>query len=267
MVTLSPVVKLDDKNTFEVIRVVPIELATVRLQDAILKSTFRFKKTFNEIISVGGLHNFLNFQGKILLSFVMRDEIIAKFNPNKYAAVIKSLNPDLYTTIDGETYEGEFSLSLKEIGRIHKQNKELLALCPDYHPVGLVKGCSMKQIDYHIMLLKSLGIVDFIFHTGDFFRHGNPEMISRARNYLIRIRKHARHLYLYGMGSQKRLLEFSFADVYISFKHFVTARNGYRFVGTKTMKYKGSFVPQIVTDNFIEMYKNVKDLDKQVKLL
>ena len=267
MVVLSPIVKLDSKDTYRVFEVLPIELITVRLQDLVSKNTFRFNKTYREIISAGGLHGFLKYRGQILLSLIMKDEIIANFNPKKYAKAIKSLAPNSYTTIDGETYEGEYSLSLSEIERIHSQNKELVALCPDCQPIGLVKGCSMKQIDYHITLLKSLGIEDFVIHVGDFFRRGDPEMIRRAKSYSLRARKRARHLFLYGMGSQKILLKFSFADVYVSFNHFVTARNGMRFVGTKKTKYSGSYNPQIVIDNFVEMYKNVKKLNKQLKLL
>lgn len=266
MVVLSPIVKLDAKDTFGVLNVLPIDLATVRLQDVVLKGTFRFKKTYREIVSAGGLHDFLKFRGRILLSLIMRDEIIANFSPKKYARAIDSLMPDSYTTIDGETYEGEYSLSLSEIERIHSQNKELVELCPNCQPIGLVKGCSTKQIDYHIMLLKSLGIEDFVIHVGDFFRRGDPGMIRRAKSYSLRARKHAKCLFLYGMGSQKRSLEFSFADVFISFNHFVTARNGMRFVGTKKIKYIGSYNPQIVIDNFVEMYKNMEKLNEQVRL-
>ena len=266
MVQLSPIIKLDARETFDVLKVVPIELAVVRLQDLVLKDSFKFKKTFRKVVSAGGLHNFLGFSGRILLSLVMRDEIVAKYKPERYAIAINYLRPDSYTTIDGETYEGEYSLSWHEIERIHAENKQLITLCPKYEPIGLVKGCSEKQIEYHIGLLKSLGISDFIFHVGDFFRHGRPDMIRRARSYSSKIRKHAECLILYGIASPKRLLEFSFADIYVSFTHFVTARNGMKIVGTNKIKYTGGYDSKIITSNFIEIYKNVKSLNKQTKL-
>ena len=266
MVILSPIVKLDAKETFDVLRVVPVRLAVVRLQDLVLKSSFKFKKTFRGVVSAGGLHNFLGFSGQIFLSLIMRDEIVARYKPERYAVAINCLAPDSYTTIDGETYEGEYTLSWNEINRIHSQNKQLVALCPRYKPIGLVKGCTEKQIEFHIGLLKSLGISDFVFHVGDFFRHGDPNMIRKARRFSSKIRKHAKRLILYGMGSQKRLLEFSFADVYVSFNHFVTARNGMKFVGTKKIKYTGGYDSTIITNNFMEMYKNVESLNKQTKL-
>lgn len=266
MVVLSPIVRLDVKETFDVFKVVPVELVVVRLQDMVSKNTYRFNKTYNDVISAGGLHGFLDFHGHILLSLVMRDEIIANFGPEKYATAINSLHPDSFTTIDGETYEGEYSLSLREIERIHRENRELVDLCPKYHPFGLVKGCTENQIEHHIRLLKSLGIEDFVFHIGDFLRHGDPNMIKKARYLSYRIRKHTKCLILYGMGSQERLAEFSFADIYVSFNHFVTAKNGMKFTGTKKIKYVGSYDSQIVTNNFIQMYKNVESLRKQSKL-
>lgn len=62
MVLLSPIVKLDAKETFGVLGVVPIELVTVRLQDVVSKRTFELSKTYDNIVSAGGLHDFLNFQ-------------------------------------------------------------------------------------------------------------------------------------------------------------------------------------------------------------
>lgn len=266
MVQLSPVVKLDSRETFDVLGVLPVELAVVRLQDLVLKESFRFKKTFRKVVAAGGLHNFLGFSGKLLLSLIMRDEIIAVCKPKRYAIAINALKPDLYTTIDGETYEGEYTLSWNEINRIHTQNKQLVALCPRHKPIGLVKGCSEKQIEHHISLLKSLGISDFVFHVGDFFRHGRPDMIRKARGYTSTIRKHAKCLILYGMASPRRLLEFSFADIYVSFTHFVMAQNGMRIVGTNKIKYTGGYDPKIITNNFTEMYKNVELLNQQTKL-
>jgi len=266
MVILSPLVRLDDRETFRVIDVVPVKLVTVRLQDLILKKTFRLKKTYHDIISAGGLHSYLDFKGEILLSLIMKDEIIANLSTKKCAKLINSLKPDLFTTLDGETYEGEFSYSWKEIERINEENKVLLKSCLNCKPVGLVKGCSEKQIDTHVDFLKSQGIDDFIFHVGDFFRNGDVTLIRKSRSYCSRIRKKARKLYLYGMGSPRRLIEFSFADVYITFTHFVTARNGMKFCGTKRVNYCGNYTPERMVDNFIEMHKNITSINNQSKL-
>jgi len=68
------------------------------------------------------------------------------------------------------------------------------------------------------------------------------------------------------MGSPRRLIEFSFADVYITFTHFVTARNGMKFCGTKRVNYCGNYTPERMVDNFIEMHKNITSINNQSKL-
>lgn len=106
MVSLSPIVRLDFRDTFEVFRAFPVGLVVVRLQDVVSKNTYKFNKTYYDVISAGGLHDFLDFRGHILLSLIMRDELIANFGPENYAEVLNSLTPDYFTTVDGETYEG-----------------------------------------------------------------------------------------------------------------------------------------------------------------
>lgn len=266
MVELYPIVKLDAKETYEVFRIVPVDCIVVRLQDVVSKTTFGFNSTYQRIVSSGGLHNFLEFRKRIILSLIMRDQIIANFTPNKYATAIEALAPDYCTTIDGETYEGENWISLKEIERIQSNNKELVNMYPECKYIGLVKGCSEYQIEHHIELLQSIGITDFIFHIGDFLRHGRRNMIRRALTYSHTIRKRTNVLYLYGMGAQNRLIEFSFADVYISFCHFVTAKNGMMIIGTKKTKYVGKYDPTIMISNFKQMYLNVKSINHQTKL-
>jgi hypothetical protein len=267
MVILAPIVKVTDKTTYGVFKTVSLPLIVVRLQDLVSKTTYKFNKTYYDIVSQGGLHNYLEFNGEIMLSLIMKDKILSQFNSGRYAEVINSLSPDSSTTVDGETYEGEYLCSLGELKRIQKENEQLLKLCPKCAFYGLVKGCSPNQIEKHILQLKALGVDDLIFHIGDYFRNGDPSLIMRARNYAIIIRRHARRLILYGMGSQRRMLQFSFADVYVTFNHFVTAKNGMRYAGTKKVKYIGSYRPEIVISNFLQMLRNMKLLEEQTKLI
>lgn len=266
MVILAPIVKLSDKSTFDVFRVCSLPLVVVRLQDLVSKRKFKFNTLYSDIVSRGGLHEYLGFDGEILLSLIMKDEMLSHLKPIQYAEAINSLLPDSSTTVDGETYEGEYSLSVSELRRVNKENEELSKLSPKCTLYGLVKGCTQHQIEEHIGHLKALGIEDLVFHVGDYFRNGDPNLIMRARDYASMIRRYARRLILYGMGSQKRLLQFSFADIYATFNHFVTAKNGMQYLGTKKVKYRGSYRPEIVTNNFLQMNKNVKLLERQSRL-
>ncbi|MGA2682035.1 MAG: hypothetical protein ABSF44_09580 [Candidatus Bathyarchaeia archaeon] len=209
----------------------------------------------------------MNFNGQIVLSLIMKDGLIANLKPTNYATAINSLHPDSFTTVDGETYDGEFLVSSQELKRIHRENEELLSLVPNVKPIGLVKGCSETQVVNHLKQLKSYGIDEFVFHISDFFRNGNRSMIRQARTLSLAIRKNAEKLILYGFSSQKRLQEYSFADRFVTSAHFVAALNGWKFVGTKQTKYTGGYNAQVITENFAQLCNNIKNLRLQKTLL
>jgi hypothetical protein len=266
MVKLMPIICLKDANLLYIWKNLPIDCLVVRLQDLLCSNSFELNSTFSKIKEMGGIHNFLGFEGNIILSLIMKDDMIHSFTPEKYAFVIKALKPDYFTTVDGETYEKQEKLSLKEIKRCTLETLQLMRLCPDVKPIGQVKGCNRIMIKLHILLLKALGIRNFVFHIGDFKRNGSPDMISRAREYASIIRKHADTLFLYGAGSQKSITEFSFADAYISFNYFVKAYYGKKYVGTKERTYTGGYSPSIVRNNLIEMINNLSRIKSQTQL-
>lgn len=262
MVDLIPVIKLDDRSTFGVWNVIPTKTIVVRLQDLVSKRTFKFNNIFHDIKAVGGVHNFLGYERVIILSLIMRDEIIDNFNPDLYSKVINTLKPDFYTTVDGWTYEGTESDSSLQIERCFEQTEALIKLCPDSLPLGLVKGCTEDQIDDHIALLKSIGITDFVFHVGDFSRHGDSKMMWRARKYARKIKRHANSLILYGMGSQTKMAKFSFADSFVTSSHFITANYGMKFVGAKKVGYYGKEKrKEVIKNNVFEMYVNIQKMN------
>lgn len=96
MVSINPVVRLDSKETFGVIKAVPLDLVAVRYQDLISKTTFGFNETYKRIRAAGGLHKFLNFNGHVMLSLIMRDKLIANTKPLDYANAINSLSPRFF---------------------------------------------------------------------------------------------------------------------------------------------------------------------------
>ncbi len=242
----------------------------IRLQDLLCLQSGKFNSTYYEICEVGGIHNYSiyrEFKGKIILSLVMRDKLIAGSNPyNIYAQAINNMHPDFWTSTDGETYEGEEEKSWREINRCFQETKELMRFCPNSKPIGQVKGCNERQIELHTKMLKSLGIEYFILHVGDFFRHGDRNMIAKAKSYALVIRKHAKHLTLYGMGSQSRILEFSFADAYANFSYMVTALKGKKLHDTKTGGYNGDY-KLVAKVNLIQSLLNIIKARAQTKLI
>jgi len=266
MVKLYPVVKLNEPSLLAVWKGQGFDSIVVRLQDVISARTAKPNNVFYKIKECGGVHNFLEFNGKIILSLVMKDELIRKLDENSYSEMINTLNPDYYTTPDAETYDQEFYLSAKEVKRCVVETAKLIKLCPNSKPIGHVKGSCKKHLYSHMQLLKSIGISDFVFHVGDFFRNGSPNMISKAKDYSLFIKKYADSLILYGMGCQKKLLEFSFADAYVTFNHFVKAVNGRKYSGSCEYNYAGGYKPEIVKDNLSEMVNNIRKMEFQKKL-
>ena len=114
--------------------------------------------------------------------------------------------------------------------------------------------------------LNSLGIYDFVFHVGDFFRHGNPLFIQKAKAYVTFIKKRSKSLILYGMGSQKKLNEYSFADAYASMNYFIKALRRQEYIGTKTMGANERYSPLLARRNLIQMLKNIDKIKFQTKL-
>lgn len=266
MIELVPITEVNKKRMIGIAQSIPTKFVVVRLLDLISSKTLKLKKAFYDIKKAGGIHNYLNYHGSIILSLIVKDEMLSKLTPPDYAFIINTLKPNFYTTPDCETYEKEETTSIEEIKKALFFTKELIKRCPYSSPLGHVKGCDEWMVERHVKMLKILGIKDFIFHTGDFLRGGNSNMITKAKNLVAKIRPHARHLLLYGMGSQEDITKFSFADAYITNTHLVTALNGRNFVGTKKIRYSGGYNPEIVRDNLIELYKNIKKLNEQKKL-
>jgi hypothetical protein len=157
-------------------------------------------------------------------------------------------------------------MSWKEIRRISKDTVELIRLCPGIVPVGHVKGCNSFQVRYHLSFLQRIGIGIFIFHTGDFFRNGDHNLIQKAKHYCSLIKKEDNTLILHGMGSQKMIIEFSFADIYCTYSHMITARTGQYYCDTKKRKYSTGDVKEIAYLNLDQMFKNLKITQIQTKL-
>lgn len=264
MTRLFPLVRAGEQATW-VFRTAKVEVIVVSLQEFVTKKTFKPNDLFYRVIGCGGLHAYLGFNGIIILSLIMRDKIIAGFIPEKYASMINALKPNFWTTVDGETYKGEYKRSEMEIERCFRQTQELIELCSTIPPIGQVKGCSRQQILFHLGLLKSLGVKDFMFHTGDFFRNGDKNNIEIARGYAKLIKDNSRTLILYGLGCPSRFLEFSFADGFITFKHFVAATHGKRI--KKNQEKEKCYNRSLVEENFAVLEAAINDIKSQKKLV
>ncbi len=265
---ISPLARLDCENSIKLAKAINSPVIVIPIYDFISSPTGNLNKKFEEVKKCGGLHSFLNYDGIIILSLIMKDSLIKKFeSPRQYAKVINCLNPNFYFTPDGLTYEKKEKESLQEIIRLSILTPKLIRLCPNSKPIGLVKGSNRFQIINHRNFLKDLGIKIFAFHTGEFFRQGNKNMINKAKYYCSLIKDKENFLILYGLGSPRWMLEFSFSDMFITYSHFVNAKHKRIFFGTKRRKTSKKSVYEIAFHNFKEFSKHLNGLKNQTKLL
>ena len=142
---LAPVIKLSEPDTFRPWEQIPCPFVVIKLQELLSRDGSRLNWQFYEINKAGGLHNFLGYEGRVLLSSIMPDRMARGLTVPIYLECIKNLMPNYYMTPDGETYEGETSLAAKEINRMLEESKGLIRGCRTSVPFGLVKGSKLLK--------------------------------------------------------------------------------------------------------------------------
>lgn len=239
-----PIIKIDDDNTCRPWQYIPCSSIVVKLFD-LMSGMKSFSQVYNKIRDAGGIHEYLNCNCDVILSFIMPDEFIRKCNIEVYIRTISDLKPDFFTTPDGETYEHEDKLALKEIERTLDYTRELIDKCHSI-PIGLIKGSNLSQISYHVDRMREMNIDSMVFHTGDFLYKASDYDRAKARHYASSIRSKCNNLSLYGIGPGD-FTRFGFADNFMSQSYYVSAFNGKVFNG-----YKWRFSKLSVEDRIIE---------------
>lgn len=192
-----------------------------------------------KIDAAGGLHKYLNFAGPIILSSIMRDEILDSCVCDTYIYLIKHLKPEYYLTPDGYTYRGYKIDSQSQIEKILGLTKILLRDCPGSEPIGLIKGCDHYQLDFHLAKLQELGIKRFCFHAGDFLYKESDYSKTQAAVFAKLLKEKGIYLIIYGIGSNTNFRKFHFADAFITNSHFMQAFNHRHIPGSMWITFKG----------------------------
>ncbi len=266
MEKIIPVIRLDIKESIIPAKILNCKTIVVRVQELLTKQKGQLNYLFRNIKKGGGIHKFLDYRGVVILSFVMKDELLKNIDIPICCDLIEGVKPNYYTTIDCQSYDLEISYNKKQILDICKKTTELRALCPEYKIIGHVKGGDRTQIVAHFHFLENLGVRIFMIHMGDFLRHGDRNQTQKGKCYANLIKKDSNKLLLYGFGSQKLIEEFSFADAYITYSHIVNSQKGLIFVGRKRQKYTKMNPLQASIHNLRQMFNNLKESQKQTKL-
>lgn len=261
-----PVVKLPEKMTYNPWNWVSCNSCVVKVQDLVSRDGTHTNKTYQEIVDVGGIHNYFGWDGNIILSSIAPDKTVFGLSKELYGEIIGDMKPNSYLTPDGETYLGsnEYYLSSREIERIIDDAEYLIRDSTHATPIGLVKGSNLDQVEYHTLSLQGYGIERYCFHAADYLYHGSSNTVNTAIRFQSAIRSRVPHLTTYGVGSNKTMRAFSQSDVFITQTHFTRAFYGESLVNGRWSKIPASehISQELIMNNLSELAKIARDLNK-----
>ena len=111
-------------------------------------------------VSREGLHNHLGFDGKIILSTIMPDELIDQLQPKDYLRLVRGLRPDATMIPDNYTYmDDPLYLSWSQTIRLVRNACSFLDL--GIPAIGLIKGATSEQVSWSTKQLISMGYATF----------------------------------------------------------------------------------------------------------
>jgi len=150
-------------------------------------------------VSSRGLHDFLGFDGKILLSTVMEDELLDKLTPNEYIGMINDIGPDATMTPDSYTYlDDPLCLSWEQTLKQAAFSRPFSEL--DIPVVGLIKGVIWKQIAWSAEKAIELGCGSFSIPSRELAELGLLDGVISAVISVLRKGKGDAQLLLYGLS-------------------------------------------------------------------
>jgi len=263
---IMPTIKLKEEMTYPNSIDFKCPGVVIRLQDLLSADGHRLTPLFWEIVSNGGIHDFLRFDRTVILSSIMKDQMILGCSKETYRKAIGGLQPDYYITPDGETYQGEKNISAYEIRRICNDTLFLMRNCGDCKPIGLVKGCNLNQIIYHTRQLSDLGIDIFLFHAGPFLDAKTLLCLNNARIFFNAIRNLAPRLLIYGIGARDHLKLFISADGYITNSHYMAAFKRLRLTNGKWEKDKKTPTIDLIDHNLHEIEKCLLNIQSSERI-
>lgn len=217
---IVPVVKLGEEKTYRPWEAGEITAIVVKVSDILTHGRLSSKPIFDEIKRAGGIHNFLGFNGEIILSPIMEDRKVLGLSNKAYAKIINELDVDSFITLDAATYHGQVGRAAYNMHRALRGTKYLLKKCQRARALGLAKGSNVVQIDAYANQLLALGISGLVFHVGDFLSRGSKEELYEAKEFFRLLRLKTKLLMVYGLGSHRHMLDFYPADAFITQSHF-----------------------------------------------
>lgn len=217
---LLPAIKLHEPRTHEPWKYISCPGVVIKLEE-LLSADGRYTSTmFDKIRKKGGLHNFLDFEGMVILSTVMPDYAIFGLTPELYAWMINEIEPDYYLTPDGQNYFDRPNTSEYEIRRILRETDILLKAGLSSEPIGLVKGCCAKEATAHCRSLIDRGIEHHVMHVGDCIHRATKAEQEKMLSIYHHVAAQSPWLLIYGVGSRKYFRAFPSCNGFVTQSHY-----------------------------------------------
>ncbi|MGB9894642.1 MAG: hypothetical protein ACPLN2_01920 [Thermoproteota archaeon] len=170
-----------------------------------------------------GLHDYLGFGGKILLSTIMPDELIDRLKKNDYFELINDLKPDATMIPDNYTYTD------MPLYQSWSQTIKLVTFANDFLDlgvslIGMIKGANLQQVYWSFTKEIEAGYVSFAMPIRELFEE---ERLDEFLPYIIQTIKERRNkdfeLVLYGIGQRLK----GYRDIsYSNLSWFLRAKRG-----------------------------------------
>ncbi len=185
------------------------------------------KETLDKFSSKG-LHDYLEFNGRIFLSLVMPDELIDKLKVEDYFKLIENLKPDATMIPDNYTYTDDpLFLSWSQTIRLVSLASDFLKL--DIPLIGLVKGANPLQVDWAIRKQVEMGYVSFAMPARELFEENMLDLFLpdalMSLKWISRRTKTNFELLVYGVGRKLKYKGLHYSNL----SWFLEAKRGHYF--------------------------------------
>jgi len=170
--------------------------------------------------SSSGLHDYLGFHGKVVLSTVMPDELIDKLDRDRYFQLIKDLRPDATMVPDNYTYiDAPLYQSWSQTIRLVTFANDFLDL--DIPVIGLVKGAISQQYVWSLQKQVDMGYVSFALPSRELFKQGLLDGAFLSARHVLERNCPDAELLFYGLAHPFRRAKANYSNLswFIEAKH------------------------------------------------
>ena len=144
-----------------------------------------------------GLHDFLGYDGRIILSTIMPDELIDELEHKDYLRLITELKPDVTMIPDNYTYfDDPLYLSWSQTIRLARNAFSFLEL--EMPVIALIKGAVPDQVSWSMQRLIEMGYVTFALPARELSQSNLLDLVTIMALRALKENKSDAELMLYG---------------------------------------------------------------------